>query len=317
MSRAAVTQALYSVRITTDRATADLIESALSEQETPLVAWHDADRDRVRFDAFADDRDAAGACRRGLAALLDRLGVRARCRIRLARLAAQDWSESWKKSFRPVRIGRRIVIKPSWERFSPRPGDCVVEMDPGMSFGTGQHATTRACLRFMDVICRQRSGGSLLDVGCGSGVLAIAAAKLGYRPVWAIDHDPQAVKTTRQNAVRNGLGKRLKCHVEDLSNWRPDRTFDTVAANLLADTLLQWAERLAGLVAPQGGSNLLLAGILNSQYKEIRLRYESLGFEQVSIAHGREWTSGWLRRRGWADTRTGGSRVSRRGIVKG
>ena len=268
----------------------------MEEIETALVAWHDADRDRVWFEEFLASRAQAVARRRELAAWLAGLGVRTRARVSLRALAAEDWGESWKKSFRVERVSERIVIKPSWEPYAPQPEDCVVAIDPGMSFGTGQHATTRACLRFMDRISREAPRASFLDVGCGSGILSIAAAKLGFAPVWAIDNDPAAVETARQNLARNAVAQRVRCRRADLAKWRAGRRFDVVAANLLAETLVQWASRLERLVAARAGSHLVLAGILNTQYDQVRERYEALGFEQILRDRSKEWTSGCFRR---------------------
>src|SRR5262249_3273167 len=143
----------------------------------------------------------------------------------------EDWAESWKRHFRPVEIGSRLLLKPSWSRRRPRKNQVLLVLDPGLSFGTGQHPTTRFCLE--QLVAFASRNRSFLDLGTGSGILVIAAKKLGYRRVTAIDSDPDAVRIARANAKRNRLEEKLRLVHQDLTRlpvgWRKH---DLVCANL-------------------------------------------------------------------------------------
>ena len=137
------------------------------------------------------------------------------------RVKREDWSESWKKHFSPIEVGDRLLVKPEWEEIEPKLGQAVVILNPGMSFGTGHHATTLFCLRQLAECMPVGGGKSLLDAGRGSGILAISAAKLGYGPVEAWDFDPVAVDVARRNAEQNGLGQVLAFEERDLTKMPP------------------------------------------------------------------------------------------------
>lgn len=213
-------------------------------------------------------------------------------RIRMRELPAENWAESWKRHFKPIDIGGALLIKPSWSRRRPSRGQAVVVLDPGLSFGTGQHATTGFCLR--ELVARRKAGAkqSFLDVGTGSGILAIAAAKLGYAPVSAFDFDPEAVRVARTNAQRNRVLRRLRLARGDLTRLpaRPTRQYDVVCANLLSTLLIAERKRVAGLVAPRGA--LILAGILNAEFGQVESAYVALGLRLVASRREREWRSG-------------------------
>ncbi|MFH1477271.1 MAG: 50S ribosomal protein L11 methyltransferase [Verrucomicrobiota bacterium] len=196
----------------------------------------------------------------------------------------QDWAESWKRFFHAQRVSERIVVKPSWEQFEARPADCIVVIDPGLSFGTGLHGTTRACLQFLDNWQRRQPRASVLDMGCGTGILAIAAAKLGFPRVTAMDNDPDAVRIARANAVGNGVADRFECIQADVAEFKAGKTYDLVMANLLAGMLMAWADRIIAAVSKTPGSGLVLSGILEEQYDAVRAAYVARGFaEQESL----------------------------------
>jgi ribosomal protein L11 methyltransferase len=227
----------------------------------------------------------------------------------------EDWSETWKRFFHAIRVSDRIVVKPSWEPFDPAAASCVIELDPGMSFGTGQHATTQACLRMIDALCGEFPAASFLDIGCGSGILAIAAAKLGCREVTALDCDEIAVRTTRENLIRNGVATDVECRVADASNPALPRTFDIVTANILADVLVRHAAPIAATVSSRpAGGRLILAGILQSQGGAVRAAYERQGFRVLDAAHAGEWVTLLLGRQR-TDTRNGYSTQTRTSCV--
>jgi len=209
----------------------------------------------------------------------------------------QDWAESWKRFFHTQRVSERIVVKPSWESFAAKPEDCIVEIDPGLSFGTGLHGTTRACLRFLDAWQRRQPQASVLDMGCGTGILAIAAAKLGFPRVTAIDNDPDAVRVTRANAALNGVADRMECIQADVAiatvaEFKADKAYDLVLANLLAGILIQWADRITAAVSRIPGSGLVLSGVLEEQYEAVRSAYVERGFEEQESLVLDGWKTG-------------------------
>lgn len=177
---------------------------------------------------------------------------------RARRLPEERWRDSWKRYFRPRRIGRRLLVRPSWATYRARAGDTVIEIDPGMAFGTGQHPTTTMCLRALEE--RVRRGDEVLDLGTGSGILAVAGAKLGARRVVALDIDPQAVKAARENAAANGVGDVVEVREGTLPESMAAERFDIIVANISGLTL----ERLAGAfgVALKNGGALIVSGFL-------------------------------------------------------
>jgi ribosomal protein L11 methyltransferase len=216
--------------------------------------------------------------------------------IRLRPLRPQDWAETWKRHFKPLAFGSRLLVKPSWSRLRAKAGQLVVVLDPGLSFGTGQHPTTRFCLQ--QIIRRRQaaSAQSLLDLGTGSGILAIAGARLGYAPVTAIDADAEAVRAARQNVRRNGVANRFALLRRDLASLprRASQKYSVVCANLLSTLLIRESARIAAQVAP--GGILVVAGILDCEFEEVFGAYSKEGFRLLSSQSERSWRSGCFRR---------------------
>lgn len=211
-------------------------------------------------------------------------------RFHLARIRPQDWAESWKRHFRPVEFGLTLLIRPSWGRRQARPGQATIVLDPGLSFGTGQHPTTQFCLREIVRLRPRHTSRSFLDLGTGSGILAIAAAKLGYHPITALDFDAAAIGVAKANARRNMVRFHLACQdVARLPRHVGNRP-DLVCANLAADVLLQYRERIVAQVAP--GGVLVLAGILQAEFGPVRRAYEAAGLHLARSRAEREWQSG-------------------------
>lgn len=211
-------------------------------------------------------------------------------RISARQIRQEDWAESWKRHFKPLEIGTRLLIKPSWSHRRAKPGQAIVVLDPGLSFGTGQHPTTRFCLEQLVAAQKQDEAKSFLDIGTGSGILAIAAAKLGYRPVDAFDFDAEAVRIARSNARQNSLQFNLyEQNLTRLPLW-PKRRFDVVCANLIHDLLITERARITGLMKPSG--RLVLAGILATQFQAVRRAYAAAGLQLVARRRENEWESG-------------------------
>jgi ribosomal protein L11 methyltransferase len=182
---------------------------------------------------------------------------------RYEELADRPWEREWLKDFRPMRFGRRLWICPGGQTPPPEAADAVVILlDPGLAFGTGTHATTALCLEWLDG--RNLAGARVFDVGCGSGILAIAALALGAKHAVAMDIDPQALLATRENAERNGVVAGLDVRPAEAA-W--DANFDVVLANILAEPLIELAPRLAQAVRP--GGDVVLSGILTTQAADV------------------------------------------------
>ena len=194
----------------------------------------------------------------------------------------QDWTRVWMDQFQPMRFGRRLWIYP-WTIEPPAddPDAVVVRLDPGLAFGTGTHPTTALCLEWLDSI--DLAGKTVIDYGCGSGVLAIAALKLGAAHVVGVDNDPQALEASRANAERNDVAGELELMMPD---GFADRAADVLVANILAGPLGDLAPRFAACVAP--GGVMALSGILMGQHQELCVRYATW-FDSLSTAFREDW----------------------------
>jgi ribosomal protein L11 methyltransferase len=288
---------LYVVRLETNTGFGEVVETGLEAMGIDMVLWQAEDTDRVVFrEYFGTDDEAAGR-RAQLSAALGDWSDGDEWSVPIETLAGRDWEETWKEFFRVERVSRRIVVKPRWEAFDSSPGDCVVELTPGMAFGTGRHATTRACLRFLDEDATEGGTSSLLDLGCGTGILSIAAAKLGYGPILAVDCDPEAARTCRANAESNGVASRIEVRETDLADFEAGRKYDMVVANILANVLREHAAIIVSTLAPGVRPRLVLAGILATQFGELASVYAARGLVLERRITEDEWTSGCFRRR--------------------
>jgi ribosomal protein L11 methyltransferase len=243
---------------------------------------------RLEDDAYVPDGDApalvkgylppgqdAARLRRSLRTALRFAPLQSPPRWRRARrLREEDWRDSWKRYFRPRRVGRGLVVKPSWAVYEVSAGDTVIEIDPGMAFGTGQHPTTALCLRALEE--RVRPGDLVLDLGCGSGILAIAAARLGAVEVLALDVDPQAVKAARANATSNGVADVVAVAEGTLPDAAGGRRFDLIVANISGLTIERSASDFAA--ALQSGGTLIVSGFLDDTVDAIRHALGGGGF---------------------------------------
>ena len=247
-------------------------------------------------------------------------------KITSAKVRREDWATSWKRHFKPIEIklknrrgelrepptsrrksGRRgsgtlttrpsernksLLIKPSWNKRKPRKNQAVVVLDPGLSFGTGQHPTTMFCLGELVKWRATTKSPSFLDLGTGSGILAIAAVKLGYQPVHAIDFDPKAVHVARANARANRVHNKLHMARGDVAKLplRTRRRYDLICANLISNLLIAEKRRIAAQLNCRG--TLVLAGILKREFSGVQTAFEELDLKLVSSKCQGEWRSG-------------------------
>lgn len=223
--------------------------------------------------------------------------------IRARKVPSEDWSESWKKHFPAIEIGAKLLIRPSWSKRRARKGQRVVVLNPGLSFGTGQHPTTTFCLEQLVHARRPAEQQSFLDIGTGSGILAIAAAKLRYSPVQAIDFDPVAVRTARANARRNRVHDRVFIVCQDLIKLSKESRakYDLIGANLTDDLLIAASDKILHRLKPTG--RLVLAGMRTSQFGAVRTAYQRQGLQLVSCRREDGWQSALFVRRPLRETR--------------
>ena len=256
-----------------DPAPAEALSEALLEAGADSVALEPAG-ERVRVDVLAAEGADAGA----LLAAAARAAALPVPEFRTGRLGDEDWVRRSQAQFAPIRVAPNLWIVPSWHE-PPDPVARAVRLDPGLAFGTGSHSSTRLILGFLEK--QVRPGDRVLDYGCGSGILAIAAALLGAGEVDATDIDPQALETTSANAARNGVAVRVA-----VPDRLPPGTYDLVLANILAGPLIALAPRLASLT--RAGGRIALSGVLEAQAGEV-LRAYAPDFE--AAVHARE--DGW------------------------
>ncbi len=293
-----------------------------------LSSYHDIEETDTQMQVYLADPSQAGEAARRLKDALALVGSNAQ--VDTSEVPDEDWKLSYRRHFKIEPIGRRLVTVPTWEldgfkasgEFSDR---IPLVLDPGMAFGTGKHETTRACLEYIDELATAQPPNhlttqppnSFLDMGCGSGILSIAAAKLGFSPVAGFDIDEDAVNASRENAALNGvkvdyrlfaLGKgavTLDESIEAAKGLYPDLALqgrdvgssatpfapaDIVVANILGPLLIAFAEEIASYAK----KTLIVSGILNELYPEVRGAFAALGFSEVSRKTIGEWTTGCL-----------------------
>ena len=255
-----------------------------------LSSYRDIEEDFTRMRIYFEDPAQAEAAKRCLADAMSVVGVNAP--IEVGDIPDEDWKLAYRRHFKTEEIGKRLVVVPEWEveDFRRKTGGAKREMivlDPGMAFGTGKHETTHACLEYIDELCPV---DSFLDMGCGSGILSIAAAKLGCRAVKGFDVDQEAVAASIENAAKNGVAVD---YVKFALGRKADNSavkYDLVAANILGPLLIRFVDE----IVPSVGKNLIVSGILTELYPEVLAAYEARGLKEVSRKTLGEWTTGLL-----------------------
>ncbi|MBR6164677.1 MAG: 50S ribosomal protein L11 methyltransferase [Clostridia bacterium] len=229
--------------------------------------------------------------------LMDRL------RARLARMTAEhsdfgslrmdtrtvsedSWTEVWKKFYKPFYVGDHLVVKPTWEDFTAAPGDKIIEIDPGMAFGSGTHETTGMCISLLQEIIR--GGERVIDVGTGSGILAIAAALLGAGSVLAVDIDPDAVRVASENVRHNHVDSVITVREGDLLK-STDETCDICVTNIISDIIIAFARPLMDHIVP--GGLFVCSGIVKERTEEVRTALLEAGFEIIKTVFRGEWVA--------------------------
>lgn len=206
--------------------------------------------------------------------------------IRLKPVSEEDWANSWKAYFKPVSIGDRLVVRPTWEEYDPKPGELILDLDPGMAFGTGSHITTVMCARFLEKFLQP--GMKMIDVGTGTGILAMSAVRLGAKDALALDYDAVAVRVAHENICLNGLEERIEVRQNDLLQGVTEQA-DLITANIIADVIIrllpQAKERL-----PAGGL-LIVSGIIGERRDDVYAAGLREGFELLAETQEEDWAA--------------------------
>ena len=297
------TKTLWRVAVATSAEAEDAVGELLASVfRVATATYFDLETQASLVSAFIEQgRFSAPRARREIAAGLKRIagfGLKTGAgKIEITRVKREDWAESWKRHFHPLEIGPELLVKPSWSRQRPGKNQAVVILDPGLSFGTGQHPTTAFCLGEIVRFQNGRAGArrtppAFLDIGTGSGILAIAAAKLGCRPVHAFDFDPESIRVARENARKNKVQTRVRPVRGDVTRkpLQPARQYDLICANLISSLLIAERRRIVNRL--KRGGTLVLAGILATEFGEVRRAYAGLGLKLAASRVENEWRSG-------------------------
>lgn len=250
-------------------------------------AWIDHSRP-VKISTYLHNDDKSEATRRQIEEGLWHLAqMRQVGPLQVEERDEEDWANTWRTFYVTMRIGKRTVIKPSWLEFSPNEADIVVDLDPGMAFGTGYHPTTSLCLEALEDHVQPNT--NILDLGCGSGILTIAAAKLGGPSVrlYSLDIDPLAVKATTENAARNGLQEQVTVEEGSTTLAADYGPFSLIVANLLASLLIEMAKSLYDLLEP--GGTLIASGIFHERGDNVIRAFEGAGLTVTEKKQEEDW----------------------------
>ena len=289
---------LHVARLETSNRLAELYDDySVEGGDNQCTAWFDADRDLAIIEYYCVTPAEATHRLEAMKAFLEPHQGQDTLTCLIHELPVEDWAETWKKFFHTEKVSDRIWIKPSWETCHPPRGDIVVEIDPGMSFGTGQHGTTRGCLEMIDQLAHTHTGATFADLGCGSGILTIAAAKLGYTRLIALDNDPLAVRIARENAELNGVADQIRFMTGDVAEAGLEGTCDIVVANILATVLIANAKVLKAFMFPTPHARIILSGILNPQAADVQAAFEAQHLSVTENIQRGEWTTLCMKRK--------------------
>ena len=204
--------------------------------------------------------------------------------VTVNRIKDTDWNENFKKHFTAFRAAGNIIVKPSWEQYEASPGETVLEIDPGLAFGSGVHETTKMCLELLQKY--MPAGAEVLDIGCGSGILGIACARLGAKKVLALDNDPVSVKVTEENAAANGVSV-LKAKRSDLLANAGDGKYDIITANIIADIIIRLNTGAASYLKP--GAVYIMSGIIMDRLDDVLKSLDENGFAVTETLCMADW----------------------------
>lgn len=263
---------------------------AVEQEGIPPEQWDDGEAEaprRLTVRAYFRDDERAEAARLELETALGHLNMLYPMPTPVYRtIKESDWAEAWKAHYHPVRIGRRLLIRPLWAE-TTADGLIEIALDPGMAFGTGTHPTTQLCLEALED--RLPTGARVLDLGCGSGILAIAAARLGAASVLALDIDPIAVESAQTNIVQNGVAERITVQQGSLESLVTSaRRFDLIVVNILAKVIIAMCDQHLGQVVRPGGL-ALFSGIIEEQADDVEAALRKTGLQPTARRRQSDW----------------------------
>ncbi|NMS89946.1 50S ribosomal protein L11 methyltransferase [Clostridioides difficile] len=206
--------------------------------------------------------------------------------VSLDQVNEADWANAWKAYYKPTKVGQRVVVKPTWEDYTTQEGDLIIELDPGMAFGTGTHETTSMCIRELEKYVNKDS--KVFDIGCGSGILAIAAAKLGAKEVIAVDLDEVAVKVAKENVIENKVEENVSVMHGNLTDVIKDKA-DVIVANIIADIIKILAKDVQNFMKED--AIFISSGIILDKVEEVKGSLIENGFEIVEVQKLGEWSA--------------------------
>lgn len=261
--------------------------------EEPIEGWGEGPVFKPESHAvigfFPGNASADAACRRlekALAGLFETTGIATRVAYR--EIDEEDWAESWKAFFWPEKLSRSIVVKPTWRDYDARPGEIVLEIDPGMAFGTGTHPTTRLCINMIET--HLKAGDGVLDIGTGSGILLAAAAGLGAGRLWGIDIDEVAVEISRNNLLLNGIGAEASTLLTGaLVDVDATERFELIVANILSEVIVELLPEIPGRLKP--GGLFICSGIIEKNAPGVRERMAAVGLHLVEERQMEDWVA--------------------------
>lgn len=268
----------------------DAVLDALSDNPFTPTAWEDVEQGTCSVNIFLEQAEEAPA----VAQTLQRTGTAFGLKLEplITTIAPENWTDSWKRFFHIEHVSPRVVIRPVWEPYTASASEVVIDIEPGMSFGTGRHGTTRGSLELIDCIATEYPGRSLLDMGCGSGILAIGAVKLGFQPVRGFDNDLSVIEIAQENMRHNGVA--IHFYHGELAQCTDQA--EVVVANICTPVLIQYAGVIARCVLPVPGHALVISGILEEKYADVVAAFTRHGFIEQASRTIEGWRSGWLRR---------------------
>ncbi len=204
--------------------------------------------------------------------------------VQITQVDEEDWANSWKQYYKPTKVGEKIVVKPTWEAYDPKKEDLVIELDPGMAFGTGTHETTSMCIRELEN--RVNDNSTIFDIGCGSGILSIAAAKLGASKVIGVDLDPVAVKVSKENVALNKVDTTVEVRYGNLMEVVTEKA-DIVVANIIADIIIFLSENVGNFLVEEG--IFISSGIILDKIEAVKAALSKNKFEILEVKTMGEW----------------------------
>ncbi len=264
----------------------DMIEDGIAERmdEDVLVKGY------IPADERSGERVAAVRSRLAELAAADLGGMDlGKASVSTSGVEDTDWQTAWRKYYKPFRVGRRLVVKPSWEGYEEQPDDVVLQIDPGLAFGTGTHETTSLCMELIEEIAQTSAPGmDVIDVGCGTGILGMTAALLGASRVLGVDIDPLAVRVAEENIRIAGLQGRMQVRQGDLLKEALGQ-FDLCVANIIADVIIRLAPALAAHL--KGPKHFIASGIIRDREEDVKTALAACGFSVLDVRRAGEWVA--------------------------